>query len=303
LRRKLRWFDSFRSICGTVPLGVAIKTKEKYGLISDECLGIVYPQVNLHLILFSCLREGVATGVESSRHWKHAMPPDFRTMLFIGHSLTRERKSKGAENSNAQILSAVETLNESKTELQPLIMPFGVSPLRHFHNGILAVVQDAKNHVQGGEAAAARRSVGEMGLQNHTSSSGMYYLDSGSTTTDSLVINQSQMVNLIDISKGMLDLMGLPYSLRPYWVNKQTVKRVEFKTLGKAIGLTDEDDLASRETKSAVFLRANMPLLAMALQQTSSNGLLWDDDVVTAISHVLAVDERPTGSTRVGVRV
>ena len=297
LKRKLRFYECFRSDCGTVPLCVLIRRKEKFSLQVDECLSVVHPQVTLHILLYSCLREGAAAGIKSSRHKKGKVHPDFRLMLFVGKDLMRERKGMGAENSNAHILAAVNALNKSKSSIEPFLQPFGVSSVRHFHNALMDHLMDKMKNLSGGTANSARKALAESGIQGHSSRTGAGYVDSGVTENDSLVINFSQMTDLVATGKGMTTDMKIPFSVRSHWERGETVKRIEFETLAKAMGFMLGDDLKAREAKAAVYLRSNVQLLAMALSQTSVDGLSWDDDIVKALAHVLAVDERPFGST------
>lgn len=297
LKRKLRWYNCFRSDCRGVPLCIFIRRKEKWSPIIDECVSVVHPQVTIHLILFSCLRPGVAAGIKASRHWKHSIPPDFLSMLFIGHSLMRERKGLGAENTNAHILSSVETLNAAKSELDPFLESFQAHSIRHFHQALLHEVLDKKNNLDGGTARTARSGIADSGIQGHSRMTGNGYVDPNLTTNDSLLINYSQMTDLVDIGRCLYAAMRLPFSLTSHWKNKTTLKRIEFKTLAQAMLFEKTDDFLTREKKAATFLKANPSLLARATNSQSSEGLAWDIDVLRGLAITLAVDDRPHDST------
>ena len=297
LKRKLRWYNHLRSDCETVALCIFIRCKEKWSSVIDECVSVVHPNLSIHLLLFSCLRGGVAAGLKDSRHWKHAIPPDFLTMLFIGHTLMRERKGLGAENTNSQILASVEALNKKRAELDAILEAFQAHAIRHFHNALLKYVQDQLSNVEGGRAATIRRDIAESGIQGHSRLTGDGYVDNAMTMNDSLYLNQSTMVDLIEVGKRMLGTLNMKYAHTSHWESNTKVKRIEFKSLGEAMEFGKDDDLDSREKKAKLFLLDNISLLATAIHAASSDGLEWDTDILRGLAHVLAVDERPVDST------
>jgi hypothetical protein len=217
IMRKLRFYSIFRDLSDAFPLCLLIRTKEKFGSHMDESVSVVHPQLQIFLMLFSCLREGFARGLEESRHWKEKVHPECRSMLFLGIYLMRERKGAGAENSNTKVRLAIDHLNKNKEVLDDVLSVFKVSSTRQFHNALLARVQDKKNNIGGGSAAETRRSNAERGLQGHSADTGRGYVDSNSFKNDSLIIDHSRMVDMVDLSKAMLSEMGLVFCLLSQW--------------------------------------------------------------------------------------
>jgi hypothetical protein len=277
LIRKMRFYSIFRDLSNAFPLCLLIRLKEKFSLHMDESVSVVHPHLQIFLMAYSCLREGFARGLEGSRHWKSKVPPECRSMLFIGHYLMRERKGVGAENTNMKVRLAIEHLNKHKEVLDETLSVFKVSTTRHFHNALLVRVQDKMKNIDGGSAAETRRSIAESGLQGHSANTGRGYVDSNLFKDASITINHSQMEDLVDLSKRMTDEIGLPFCPCLQWDSTTKVatiiKRIEFGTLGQALKFTKDDDLTAREEKASTFLLNNKKLLAMGLGRSSLDGL------------------------------